>query len=260
MKKYLIGLLIAVLLLSAGCQTTGGESASDEPKELIVSAAASLTDVLDELKPTFEKDHGVELKISYAGSGTLQTQIEEGAPVDVFVSAAQKQMDALEEKNLIKAGSRADLLINKVVLITNVNRENPITSFEQLDASFNDKLAIGDPTNVPVGQYSQEILEKLGYWDDLSDNLIYGVDVRGVLTWIETDETDYGIVYATDAMTSDQVKILAEAPEGTHKPVIYPVAVIEASKAPNLAQQFIDFLKSDASMKVFQKYGFTPAK
>lgn len=230
-----------------------------EKVELLVSAAASMTDVLGELAEIYKTiDANTSLVFTFGPSGGLQTQIEEGAPVDIFMSAAQKQMKALEEKNLLINDTIKTLLVNKVVLISPKDDKIGVLSFE--DLATNDKIkkiALGDPSNVPVGQYSEEIFTSLNILDAVKSKAIYGTDVRTVLTWVENGEVDCGIVYATDAMSSDNVKIICEAPEGSHKQVTYPVAVIKTSKYEDRAKAFLDFLGTEQAKAVFEKYGFS---
>ncbi len=269
LKKTLSLFLVLVLTMTlvVGCgnekkevedsaKTTGQES-EGEDVELLVSAAASLTDVLNELGDIYmEENSNVDIKFSYGSSGALQAQIEEGAPVDVFFSAAQKQMDALEEGGHIVSDTRKTLLINKVVLIAPVDSQLEIESFEDLLKDDIEKIAIGDPSNVPVGQYSEEMFTNLNILDDITPKAVYATDVRTVLTWVESGEVDCGLVYATDAYTTDKVKIIAESPEGSHKEVSYPIAAIKDSKNLDAAKAFIDFLSTEEVAETFKKYGF----
>lgn len=263
LKKLLALMLVLLLSLSVlgGCSqdTAEDESKDDgEEVELLVSAAASLTDVMEEIEEAYQVDNpNTEIVYTYAGSGTLQTQIEEGAPVDVFISAAEKQMDALEEKDLIVGESRTTLLENKVVLIIPKDSELEINEFEDILNPDISQIAIGDPTNVPVGQYSEEIFNNLNMMEILEPKLVFGNDVRTVLTWIEQGQMDAGLVYQTDAFTSDDVDIVGEAPESSHKDVTYPVAIVSSSKKTEESQKFIDFLSSDKARELFEKYGFS---
>lgn len=275
MKRFLVFLLVAVLGVGSlmGCSSDESvetevdqveneevEVDPEEDVELLVSAAASLTDVLEEIKEAYsEVSPETSLTFTLGSSGALQAQIEEGAPVDVFMSAAQKQMDALEEGGLIEEDTRKTLLINKVVLIAPKDSELDIESFEDMTKDEVDKIGVGDPSNVPVGQYSQEIFENLNLKDklDKDEKLVLGNDVRTVLTWVETGEVDLGLVYETDALTSDKIEIISEAPQGSHKEVSYPVASVKASENKEAAQDFLDFLSSDKAKELFEKYGFT---
>lgn len=275
LKNLLVFLLVGVMAITSlvGCnsKTTNvpdvnepvvdADSNDDVPKEeveLLVSAAASLTDVLEDLKELYKTiEPETNLTFTLGSSGALQAQIEEGAPIDVFMSAAQKQMDALEEKDLLADGTRKSLLVNKVVLITPKDSDLDFATFEDMSKDYVNKIAIGDPANVPVGQYSEEIFNNLEITSKVNDKLILGSDVRTVLTWVESGEVDCGLVYATDAMSSDKVNIITEAPEGSHKEVSYPVAVIKDSKNVDRGQDFLDFLSTDDAIKLFEKYGFS---
>ena len=241
--------------------TTASSTAPSTKKvELTILAAASLTDVCNELKGIYEGSHaGVTLTYSYAGSGALQTQIEEGAPADVFISAAKKQMNALKEKSLMKEDTIGNLLENKVVLIVPADSKLELKSFEDLKSDSVKMVGIGEVESVPVGQYAKTIFTNLGFWDTIEKKANFGTDVRTVLNWVETGEVDCGVVYATDAYTTDKVKIVAEAPAGSSDPVIYPAGVVAASKNAAAAEEFVTFLKSEEAMKVFEKYGFSRA-
>ena len=254
------------MLLMAGC---GGEQASApasgkapakdaQPVELHVAAAASLTDVMKELADTYEKDHpGVKLVFNFGSSGALQQAIENGGETDLFYSAAQKQMNALQDSGNLVEGTRKDLLENEVVLVVPKEGGKDIKSFEDLTRSDIQHVALGEPKGVPVGQYTEEVLKKLGILDQVKAKAVYGSDVRQVLSWTETGDADCGVVYATDAAVSDKVKVAAKAPAGSHKPVIYPAAVIKGTKHPDEAKDFLAFTSSDAAKKTFEKYGFT---
>ncbi len=264
----LLGMVLWMCLALAACGTGSqgttadpetGEGAGKEKTELTVLAAASLTDVCNELKEMYEKDHAVTLTFSYAGSGTLQTQIEEGAPADIFISAAKKQMNALTEKNLMKEGTVGNLLENKVVLILPKDSTVAVASFEDVKKDEVTLVGIGEVESVPAGQYAKKIFTSLGIWEDVEKKANFGTDVRTVLGWVETSAVTCGVVYATDAKGSDAVKIVAEAPEGSCDPVIYPAGVVAASKHAEEAQAFIDYLRSEEAMAVFEKYGFVKA-
>ena len=166
--------------------------------------------------------------------------------MDVFLSAAPKQMDALETKGLLLEGTRKDLLRNEVVLIVPKDSTLGISSFQDLTRANVKQVALGEPVTVPAGQYAKEVLTSLGIYDAVNSKAILAKDVRQVLTYVETGNVDAGIVYATDAMSSTKVKVVATAPAKSHAPVIYPVAVIKASKNPAAARAFLDFLGKPA--------------
>ncbi len=256
MKKFFAAMMLLCLLMT-GCGGSGGEKKSAEPTELHVAAAASLTDAMKELATIYEAENpGVKLVFNFGSSGALQQAIENGGETDLFFSAAQKQMDALEKSGNLADGTRKNLLRNEVVLIVPKVDAKDIKIFEDMTKAEIQHVALGEPKGVPVGQYSEEILTKLGILDAVKSKAVYGSDVRQVLSWVETGDADCGIVYATDAAVSDKVNVVAIAPADTHKPVIYPAAVIKDTKNFDAAKKFLDFVSSDAAKKVFEKYGF----
>ena len=262
-KKTLTALLAGTALLTAGC-VGGGNSANkmetpqESPIELQVSAAASLTDAMKDLTTMYEKDHSnVKLVYNFGSSGALQQAIENGGAADVFVSAAQKQMNALDEKKLLEGGTRVDLLINDVVLITAKDSKLNLPDFKAVLDPAVKHIALGEPKGVAVGQYSEEVFTKLGILDQVKERAVYGSDVRQVLAWVETGDADCGVVYATDAAVSDKVKVAAVAPADTHKPIVYPAAVLKDAPHMEAAKEFLTFIQSDAAKEVFKKYGFT---
>lgn len=254
----IVKFLLGVSLLGIGIVSCSPKAKDTESKEVLVLAAASLTDVLTELASTYKDATGVTVTFSFASSGALQTQIESGSPADIFFSAAQKQMNALEEQSLIDSDTRKNLLENKVVLITPVNSTLNIKSFNDMANPNVKKIGLGEPKSVPVGQYSEEILSNLSILDVVKAKAVYGSDVRNVLSWAETGEIDCGVVYETDAKIANNINIITQAPEGSHKKVIYPIAIVSSSENKEEAKKFIDYISTDDSMKVFEKYGFSP--
>jgi len=251
--RVLMLFVVALLFLAGGGLMFGHPAQT----ELTVSAAISLKEALDEAKQIYTKEHpDVAIATNYGASGTLQLQIEQGAPVDVFLSAAPKQMDALETKGLLLAGTRRDLLRNEVVLVVPKNSKLGLKSFQDLARADVKQVALGEPTTVPAGQYAKETLTSLGIHGAVSGKAILAKDVRQVLTYVETGNVDTGIVYATDAASSSKVTVVATAPAKSHAPVIYPAAVIKASKNPEAAKAFLDFLAGASGAAVFQQYGF----
>lgn len=233
------------------------ESGEDEKTEILVAAAASLEYAYeDELIPMFEEQNpDITVSGTYDSSGKLQTQIEEGMEADVFMSAATKQMDALTEEGMIEEDSVTDLLENKIVLITSADSQLELSSFEDITKA--DTIAIGDPASVPVGQYLEEALTNLGLWDQVLAKASLGTNVTEVLNWVAEGSAQAGIVYATDAATTDKVKVVAEAPEDSlAEPAIYPVGIVSASENKEAAEKFVEFLKSDEAIQIFEDYGF----
>jgi len=250
---------LAVVLFSAALGFAAKPPQAAKVK-LTVSAAISLKDALDEVKQIYTTENpGTSIAINYGASGTLQLQIEQGAPVDVFLSAAPKQMDALEMKGLLLEGTRRDLLRNEVVLIVPKDSTLGISSFKDLSRANVKQVALGEASTVPAGQYAKEVLTNLGIYDAVKSKAVFGKDVRQVLTYVETGNVDAGVVYQTDALSTAKAKIVAQAPANSHAPVIYPVAVIKSSKHPTAAKQFAKFLSSPKAASVFQKYGFSLA-
>jgi molybdate transport system substrate-binding protein len=269
MKKRLMSILVSAMMLFAllaGCGTqpaatspspSPSASASGEEVELYVSAAASLTDVFAEIADAYKTvAPNVKLTFTFNSSGTLQTQIEEGAPADVFVSAALKQMNALDEKDLVASDTIKNLLVNKVVLIVPKDSTADIKSFEDVATDKVSMVAVGE-SSVPVGQYTEEVYTSLNLWDKVKAKANFGSDVRAVLSWVESGDVDCGIVYATDAASTDKVKVVCEAPEGSHKTVVYPAAVLKNSTHAEEAKAFVDFLSSDEAVSIFETAGFT---
>ena len=233
------------------------ESGEDEKTEILVAAAACLEYAYeDELIPMFEEQNpDITVSGTYDSSGKLQTQIEEGMEADVFMSAATKQMDALTEEGMIEEDSVTDLLENKIVLITSADSQLELSSFEDITKA--DTIAIGDPASVPVGQYSEEALTNLGLWGQVLAKASLGTNVTEVLNWVAEGSAQAGIVYATDAATTDKVKVVAEAPEDSlAEPAIYPVGIVSASENKEAAEKFVEFLKSDEAIQIFEDYGF----
>ena len=165
-------------------------------------------------------------------------------------------MDALTKDGLLADGTRRDLLVNEVVLIVPRDSDMKLTDFNQLTGTAIQHIALGEPKGVPVGQYSEEVFTKMGILDQVKAKAVYGSDVRQVLSWVETGDADCGVVYATDAAVSDRVRVVAKAPADTHKPIIYPAAVLKDSKQPGLADDFLTYVSGEAGKAVFSKFGF----
>jgi len=253
LKRVLVCGLAALL---AGLPSVRAEA--EDQTELMVLAAASLTDALNELASVYQaKNSRIRLVISYAGSGALQTQIEQGAPADIFVSAAAKNMDALVDKGLMLPKSKRNLLTNSIVLVTPGKSGLKLASFQDCASDQVKMIALGDPASVPAGQYAMEVFESLGIAEAVKAKANLGTDVRQVLTWVEEGTVDCGVVYATDAAGSKKVNVVASAPPDSHKPIIYPAALASAGKHQAEAEAFLEFLASDQAGAIFKKYGFS---
>jgi molybdate transport system substrate-binding protein len=222
---------------------------------LLISAAASLQEALKAIEPRFaQANTDIKLTYNFGASGTLQQQIEQGAPADIFLSAAQKQMNVLQAKGLILPEMRRNLLTNRLVLIVPQNSTLGINGFRQLVNVK--KIAVGEPRSVPVGQYAEEVFKNLGLLDSLKAKFVFGSNVRNVLAAVESGNADAGVVYATDAQLSSRVKRVASAPTTLHSPIVYPVAVLKGSKNTAAARTYVQFLSSDVAKTVFEKFGF----
>lgn len=269
----LLALAVSMTACLTGCGRTNTNTSADASKktELVVFAAASMTETLNQIKTDYEAQHkDITLTYNFDSSGTLKTQIQEGATCDVFISAAQKQMDQLdaskdntanpEQLDFINSDSRMDLLENKVVLVVPENNPKNINSFDDLKSKLESGdvlLAMGN-SDVPVGQYTQKILQYWGLDEKaLADagEITYGSNVKEVTTQVSEGSADCGVVYYTDAYSAG-LKIVGEATEEMCGKTIYPAAVMKNSEHPEQAQEFLAYLSSDAAAKVFEKVGF----
>jgi molybdate transport system substrate-binding protein len=226
-----------------------------------VYAAASLTDALNEVARAYQKHHPtVTIKPVYAASSTLAKQIENGAPAEVFISADQDWADYLDQRGLFAEGSRKDLLRNQLVLIAPKGKEIPITLERDfnLPGAFTGKLCTGEPGYVPVGKYAQQALAYYGWWEALKPRLVGTDDVRTAAAFVARGECPLGIVYATDAKIAGNLSVVASFPSESHKPIIYPGALLKKS-SPD-AKGFWAYLQSDEALSVFARYGFSPSK
>src|SRR5215467_14406595 len=227
---------------------------------VVVFAAASLKNALDEIATTWSKDTGKPLpKISYAASSALAKQMEQGAPADMFISADLDWMDYVQGKNLIKNDTRFNLLGNKIVLIAPKDSKTANLAIKGDDlakALAGGKLSMANIDAVPAGKYGKAALEKLGAWNAVKDSIAQAENVRAALLLVARGEAPLGIVYSTDAASDPNVKIVATFPEDSHPPIIYPAALTKDSKNAD-AKAFLDFLRSAKARTSFKKQGFT---
>ncbi len=245
------------LLLSIPLLLPASVIAETKPKqEILVAAAASLKDAFEDVGAVFEKNFpATRVTFQFAASGALQQQIEQGAPVDVFVSASMKQIEALASKNLLVKESIATLLSNELVLIVGQNQAPPQSLMDLKNPAYK-RLAIGESRTVPAGQYAEAWLQKNALWDALKDRLVPASNVRQVLTFVETGNATAGFVYASDAMTSNKVKVAFRAAADQHPPIVYPSARVKRSQKQAAAQDFLQFLASSEARRIFLKHGF----
>ena len=254
------GLFALTLTFIIGCSPTSSVSQNPESSPtvtLTVSAAASLQDALEVIAPLFEQTNPtIQVNYNFGSSGALQQQIEQGAPADVFISAAAKQMDALQEKKLLLEDTRRNVLTNQLVLIVPQNSTLNLTDFRQLANANVSKISVGEPRSVPAGQYAEEVFANLDLTESLQPKFVFANNVRGVLAAVESGNADAGVVYATDAKLSDRVTVAAIAEENLHKPIVYPIAVLQSSPNREAAKTYTQFLFGNQAQEIFQQFGF----
>lgn len=253
-RRFMLALVCFATLLLA-------TEISAQPRsthEITVSAAISLKNAFEDIAIIFqERNPGARLLFNFGASGDLARQIEAGAPVDIFASAALKDMDDIGKKDLIAANSRKNFAKNVVVLVKPTNSGIPLQSLKDLKREEVRKVVIGNPKTVPAGRYAEEVLRHFNLWDAIKDKLIFAENVRQALDYVARDEVDAGLVYSTDAMArSKEVKVVVRLPEGSHQPVVYPIGVIKGTKEETLSRAFVDFVLSGEGQRILNKYGF----
>lgn len=246
LKLLLLGLLFMGSLVRAEDKVT-------------VYAAASATDALNDIGARYQEAKGVRIIYSFAASSTLAKQIEQGAPAEVFISADQRWMDYLAEKNLIVTDSRRNLLTNTLVLIAPKGRGFGVKMEKNFDlaGAFAGKWCTGGPDSAPVGRYAKQALTTLGWWEALAPRLVETQDVRSALAFVERGECAAGVVYETDAKAFAEVEIVGVFPAASHQPIVYPIALVTGAGKP--ARDFLAYLFTPAAAAVFKQYGFAPA-
>jgi len=253
MSRTLVGLGLLCLTMSASLQ-----AAEIQPAQILVYAAASLSDAMQELSTAYKETAGVKVKSSFDSSSVLARQIEAGAPADVFFSADTKWMDYLQSRNLIQATSRKNLLGNQLVLIAPADSQIQLKiapHFPLASALGEGKLATGDPDSVPAGRYARSALTKLGVWDSVAPRLARAENVRVALLYVARGEAPLGIVYGSDALADKGVRVVDTFPADTHEPIVYPIALTTSAKSQ--AKAFVAYLTSPPAHDIFVKYGFT---
>jgi molybdate transport system substrate-binding protein len=270
-KKIIASIVLAIFSLGMAIAINQAQIAPPNSvankqvtQQLTISAAASLKDSLTEITQLYNQANAnITIRNNFASSGALQQQIENGAPVDVFFAAAAKQMNELEKKNLILLDTRRNLLSNRLVLIVPTNTGVPtnaedVTSLDSLTKLDDIKrIAIGDPRSVPVGQYTEQALKKSAVWEQVQSKLVLGNNVRQVLQFVESGNAQAGVVYATDAKTSNKVKIVQIINADLHEPILYPIAVLQKSENQAIAKAYVQFLTGTTAKLIFEKYGFS---
>ncbi len=245
--------ILVCCLVSAACFRAPRE------REILVSTAISLKDAFEELGELYERQSGVAVRLNLGSSGVLQKQIEGGAPADVFASAGMRQMDVLESAGLIAPGTRRTFARNRLVVVLPSGSPLELESFEGLAGPEWARLAIGNPQTVPAGQYAAEALEHLRIWDRLQARLVPAGNVRQVLDYVVRGEVDAGFVYASDVPSSrGKAVIAAAAPEGSHAPILYPIAQVRDAASPGEARAFIDLVAGGSGQAILERHGFLP--
>jgi molybdate transport system substrate-binding protein len=244
-------LLGLVVVAGVGCHRT-------QRPVLTLSIAASLQPAMTEIEAIYMHQNGpMEFRNNFGSSGTLASEIEQGAPVDILISAGATPVDQLQSHGLLVAGTRINLLRNSLVLIApSGSRLNNLDGLTQSEVKL---IALGDPASVPAGQYGRQALEALHLYDKVHTKLVLGKDVRQVVTYVETGNADAGLVYATDALSTNKVHVVATIPDGVHDPIIYPAAVVNGTQNEQAARAFVAFLRSPAAQAIFLRFGFTMA-
>ncbi|AHD07226.1 molybdate-binding lipoprotein-like protein [Paenibacillus larvae subsp. larvae DSM 25430] len=271
MKKkcipFILALVLGVLSILAGACSKSGETdnssapASDRPSgnkvELTISAAASLQDAFKEIQEKFEKEQpGIKLSFNYGASGALQKQIEQGAAADLFFSADEDKFDQLQEKGLLDPAKSKKLLANELVLVVPKGAKIKPASLQDLTKEDIKQIAIGTPESVPAGAYAKEALTDQHVWDKIQAKLVMGKDVRQVLSYVETGNVEAGLVYLTDAKSSDKVEVAVTASEDSHTPIIYPAGMAKETKHAKEADLFLQYTQGKEAKEIFTKYGF----
>lgn len=253
-------MLCLALALAAGCGKSAEAPAGDAARdggEIVVSAAASLRDAFQEIASLHEARAGRRVRFNFGASGALQRQIEAAAPVDVFASAGTQQMDALDLKNLIDRETRRDFARNELVLVTPREGGPALASFAELDSASVRRVAVGNPRTVPAGQYAAQVFERLRLAEKLAPKLVVAEDVRQVLDYVARGEADAGVVYRTDAQSAGgSVSVAAVAPEESHDPVLYPIAVVRESRSREAARAFVELVAGVEGQAVLRRRGF----
>ena len=258
MSSRSLTLLVTLLLLLASFVIVQAQ-----PKtELLVSAAISMKNAFEEIGRVYEAtNRDVKVSFNFGASGDLARQVESGAPVDVFVSASITEMEDLDRKGLILGETRVNFASNRLVLVVPAGSGLKVTSFVDLQKLEVKKIAMGNPKTVPAGRYAEEVLRHYGVMDSLRERLVFAENVRQVLDYVARGEVDAGVVYVTDAMTRPkEVNVVAMAPEGSHKPILYPIAVIKGTKQESAARGLVSLVMSQEGRKILEHYGFEPVQ
>lgn len=261
LARLLCVVLGAVLFSCKTAESPSSNRSQQTAGEIVVSAAISLKDAFREIGDLYTARTGTKINFNFGSSGVLQKQIEGAAPIDVFASAGAKQMDELAAKGLIENDTRRDFVHNALMLITPKDSTLGLSSFDDLAHPRVQRLAVGNPKTVPAGQYTEQLLSGMKLLPQIQSRLVFAEDVRQVLEYVLRGEVDAGIVYISDAtFAGDRVKVAARAPENTHAPITYPIAMIKNSRHREAALAFIEQVLSDPGQSMLRKHGFLSIK
>ncbi|MGL5346998.1 MAG: molybdate ABC transporter substrate-binding protein [Peptostreptococcaceae bacterium] len=250
-KKLRLILSMSMMLFTVGCNIKNNA----EKIELNISAASSTKEVMERIKIEYEKSNSdTELIINYGGSGSLQQQIEQGAPCDIIISASNKQIKELSKKGLLLEESITDLSKNELVLIT--PKDSNIIEISDLLKNKVMHIAMGEPSSVPAGEYAKEATNNLNIYNSIKNKIVYAKDVKEVLAWVMSSNAEAGFVYYTDAINNEKVKIVEKINANNHKPITYPIAIVKDSKNIEKAKEFQTYLLSLKGQAIFEEFGY----
>jgi len=254
MKRLALPIIMLLTLILGSCSNSDASTQN----EILVAAASSMTPALTEIAAEFEKtNNDIKVTFTFGSSGKLAQQIKGGAPVDVFISASSTDMDTLEKEHKIESNKRANIAKNTLVVIQQKSGEHSLLNAENPFINEVTHFAIGNPDTVPAGIYAKEALVKMGEWEVLEPKLVFGKDVRQVLTFVETGNAERGIVFTSDAQSSDKVEVISKIDPALHSPAVYPGAIVASTEQPEAANAFLDYMQTREVQEILTDYGFT---
>ncbi len=260
-RKFIPFAVLCLALASASCRRAGAPGKASSEGTIVVAAAISLQDAFQSIAQLYQARTGDKVDFSFGASGELMRQIEAGAPVDVFASAGEREMDDLESKGLVEAGTRADFARNSLSIVVPAKSKLLLQTVDSLARPGLKRISVGNPKTVPAGMYAQQLLEHERLWKKLKPRLIFAENVRQVLEYVERDEVNAGIVYSTDvAIAHGRVRVALNVPNGNYGPILYPIAKIQGIPHQGAARDFIRFVLGPEGQRVLQKFGFLPVK
>lgn len=258
-KILMVGAIVLALCVFSGCAEDKGNTSEVTRKTVNISAAASLTEALNEIQVLYNKNSSDVVQFNFGGSGSLQKQIQEGAPCDLFISASAKNMDNLEKEGLIEESTRKDLLGNTLTLISSKEKAGQV-KLDALESDDVQSVAIGEVETVPAGNYAKQTLEAMGVWEAVQLKSVFAKDVKQVLEYVDTGNADCGFVYKSDALQLKTGVIVSDVPSTDHEPIVYPAAMMKNAKEKEAAENFYAFLETKETKDIFGKYGFVVLK